>query len=227
MLAYGRMDETADETAGEAAYRRIRSDIVFGRLAPGRKLRLEWLRERYEASIATLRELLNRLASEGFIRAEGQRGFEVTPISAADLRDIAGMRVLLEGHAMELSFAAGDTEWEGRVVGAHHKLARMERRMLAGDRSEPETWKRYDREFHRALISACGSSALLDIHDGIYDRYLRYLMVAVVFRGEPAAQEHGALLEAALRRDATAARAILVTHVDACVDTTLRTGALP
>jgi len=215
-----------DETAGETAYRRIRSDIVFGRLAPGRRLRLERLRQSYGASITTLRELLNRLASEGFVRAEGQRGFEVTPISAADLREVAAMRVLLEGHAIGLSFAAGDMEWEGRVVGVHHKLACMERRMLAGDRSDPESWKRYDREFHHALISACGSDALLDIHGGIYDRYLRYQMIAVVFRGELAAQEHEALLACALRRDAAAARAILVTHVDACVDYTLRTGAL-
>jgi len=222
MLAYARMDETV----GETAYRRIRSDIVFGRLPPGRKLRLERLRENYGTSITTLRELLSRLTSEGFVQAEGQRGFEVTPISAADLQEIAAMRVLLEGHALDLSFAAGDMEWEGRVVGAHHKLTCMERRMLAGDRSDPETWKRYDREFHHALISACGSSALLDIHGGIYDRYLRYQMIAVVFRGDAAAQEHEALLACALRRDASAAKAILVTHVDACVDYTLRTGAL-
>lgn len=222
MLAYGRMDETT----GETAYRRIRGDIVFGRLAPGQKLRLERLRDSYGPSVTTLRELLNRLASEGFVRAEGQRGFEVAPISAADLREVAAMRVLLEGHALELSFAAGDMEWEGRVVGAHHKLTCMERRMLDGDRSDPETWKRYDREFHHALISACGSGALLDIHGGIFDRYLRYQMIAVVFRGELAAREHEALLACALRRDAESAKATLITHVDACVGFTLRTGAL-
>ena len=35
------VDPPLQETAGEAAYRRIREDIVFGRLAPGEKLRLE------------------------------------------------------------------------------------------------------------------------------------------------------------------------------------------
>ena len=42
-------------TIGENAYRRIRSDIVFGRLAPGQKLKLERLRDTYGASISTLR----------------------------------------------------------------------------------------------------------------------------------------------------------------------------
>jgi hypothetical protein len=32
------------ETVGETAYRRIRSDIVFGRLAPGEKLKLDRVR---------------------------------------------------------------------------------------------------------------------------------------------------------------------------------------
>jgi len=32
------------DTAGEKAYRRLRSDIIFGRLAPSQKLRLEGLK---------------------------------------------------------------------------------------------------------------------------------------------------------------------------------------
>ena len=59
------------------------------------------------------------------------------------------MRLLLETYALPLSFAAGDLEWESRVVAAHHKLAFMERRMMAGDQEGTELWKRYDREFHQ------------------------------------------------------------------------------
>ena len=67
------------------------------------------------------------------------------------------MRLLLESHALALSFAAGDVEWEGRVVAAHHKLEATERLLLAGERDATAAWKRYDGEFHQALISACGS----------------------------------------------------------------------
>ena len=114
------------ETAGERAYRRIRADIVFGTLAPGQKLRLDSLKESYGVSISTLRELLNRLTSEGLIVAEGARGFEVSPVSPENFREIANLRQLLECHAMQQSFALGDMEWEGRVVAAHHKLSAME-----------------------------------------------------------------------------------------------------
>src|SRR4029450_11180797 len=107
------------------------------------------MRDVYDTSVSTLREILNRLSSEGLVAAEGARGFEVMPVSPENLRQVASMRVLLEGHALKESFEAGDLEWEGRVVAAHHKLAAMEKQLAAGVRGQAELWKRYDWEFHQ------------------------------------------------------------------------------
>ena len=52
-------------------------------------------------------------------------------------------------------------------------------------------------------------------------------MVAVIFRGEIAAQEHQTLLDCALRRDTASAVAVLTRHVDGCVEHTLAGGTLP
>lgn len=214
------------DTAGESAYWRIRHDIIFGLLPPGSRLRLERLRGPYKASISTLREILFRLSSEGLVIAEGQRGFEVAPVSQQNFREVAAMRELLESHALRESFQRGDVDWEGEVVAAHHKLARMEERMLAGDRADAETWKRYDWEFHHALIAACGSSALLAAHARIFDQYLRYQIIAVIFRGKEAADEHRLLLQHAMNRDHEAAAKVLKRHIGACVEHTLKYGLI-
>ena len=126
-----------------------------------------------------------------------------------------------------MSFAAGDLEWESRVVAAYHKLAHMERRMLAGERDRTEQWKHYDREFHRCLIEACGSQTLLDLYDRVFDHYLRYQIVAVVFRGALAAEEHRLLRDAALARDPAHASEVLTRHVNDCVAHTLSGSLLP
>jgi len=209
--------EVQTPSIADRTYERIRADIIFGRLEPGRRLRLDRLGQEYAASVGTLREILNRLTSERLVVAEGQRGFEVAPVSMAKFEELASLRLLLEQHAIRLAFTAGDVEWEGRVVASHHKLAAMEKMMLAGERDATETWKRYDREFHKALISACGSQTLVDVYTGLFDQYLRYQMVAVVFRGMAAADEHRLLMECALRRDAEGACAILRRHIDDCV----------
>lgn len=213
-------------TVSETAYRRIRSDIVFGRLLPGRKLKLEGLKADYGASVSTLREILNRLHSERLVVAEGQKGFEVAPVSIANLKEIAALRQLLECRALEQSFRAGDMEWEGRVVAAHHRLSRLEDRMARGDRTSTEEWKQYDWQFHQALISACGSKMLIENHAAVFDKYLRYQMIALSYRGTIASEEHARLLECALGRDAASACEVLRRHVAGGVEHALATGTI-
>ena len=213
---------TPPETIGEQVYRRIRSDIIFGALPPGQKLRLEKVSESYGTSISTLRELLNRMCAEGLIVAEGQRGFEVAPVSIQNLRELAQLRILLEHHAMTESFRSGDMEWEGRVVSAHHKLAATERAILSeGD--DPELRKRYDSEFHQALISSCGSRELMQTHAVVFDKYFRY---ALQYRGSATVAQHRALLDCALKRDAEEAKKILTDHINGCVAHALSIGTL-
>lgn len=208
-------------TVGSSTYQRIKNDIIFGALEPGAKLKLNALKERYSASLSTLRENLNRLASEGFVDAPEQRGFFVTPTSRDDLIEIASLRILLECHALRLSIQNGGPDWEGDVVAAHHKLHLMEQRMLSGDHSDKEAWKRYDWEFHLAMIEACNSRNLLALHSIIYDKYLRYQMLVLTYRGEAAVKEHKAMFEAALQRDADKASELLELHVKNGLDHTL------
>ena len=210
------------ETVGEIAYRKIRSDIIFGRLKPEAKLRLEALRKDYNISVTTLREIFNRLTSEGFITAEGQKGFRVASVSERDLRELAELRILIEGYALRGAIANGDLEWEAAIVAAHYRLQVMESRMLAGDTSIREQWKNADWQFHRALISGAGSRVLLDVHASVFDKYLRYQMISLTYRGEIAAREHTALKDAALARDAATAVKILEKHIAGGVEDSVR-----
>lgn len=212
------------DTVGESAYRAIRNDIIFGRLQPSERLRLEILRKRYEVSVTTLREILNRLTSDGFVVAEGQKGFEVAPVSDQDLKEVADLRILLESHALEQSFAQGDLNWEAGVVAAYHKLNVMEKRMMNGDETAREGWKIADWGFHRALIAGCGSSLLIDIHGEVFDKYLRYQMLTLTYRGEVAVGEHKQLLDAALAHDAKTAVAVLRKHLQGGIEHSLKYG---
>jgi DNA-binding GntR family transcriptional regulator len=96
-------------SVADEGYARIRGDIIFGRLKPSQRLRLEVLRQEYVLSVTTLREILseilNRLTSERLVVAEGQRGFEVAPISIENLKELVDLRLLLESHAIDQSFA--------------------------------------------------------------------------------------------------------------------------
>jgi len=213
------MDAITDYTSmgvADAAYSRLRADIVGGELLPGMKLKLDALRERYEVSVNTLRETLSRLTADGLVEAEGQRGFTVVPATLADLIDITETRRLLECHAARLSVEYADLEWESRLVAAYHKLSRAEELVAKeGDRHADEL-ERYNREFHIALISGCNSRWLLHFHRMMYDQSLRYRMLAFRVKDFPRDQsrrEHKQILEAALARDIETLLSVLGIHI--------------
>ncbi|MHA6689700.1 GntR family transcriptional regulator [Devosia sp. A449] len=218
--------QTVEEGVGDLAFRRIRDDIIAGQLPPGRKLKLDTLKSQYGASVSTLREILNRLASENLVMAEGQRGFEVAAATADNLREVADLRLLLESHALRLSLETGDLDWEGRVVAAHHKLSVVEAQLLSGDMDRTAQWVRYDFAFHNALISACGSRTLLDLHASVFDRFIRYHMLAESFRGSAVMDDHKALFELAMQRDIDNSVRKLTSHIKSGVDYVLSTGKI-
>ena len=218
------INDLAAPTVGEATYQRLREDIIACRLAPRQKLKLEALRERYDTGVSTLREILNRLASESLVIAEGQKGFAVAPATRQDLREIADLRLLLESHALRLSLSTGDLDWEGRVVAAQHKLAVVETQLLQGDMDRTLQWVHYDFAFHNALISACGSQTLLALHASVFDRFIRYHLLAATFRGAPVMDDHRALFELAMQREIEPCVIRLASHIKAGVDHVLGSG---
>lgn len=218
------MSGAAAMTAGELLYSRLRQDILFAVLKPNDKLTLEPMSRRYGASVPTIREVLNRLTSEALVVAEGQKGFRVAPVSVKGLQEVAHARLLLEAEALRQSIATGGIEWEAEIIGAHHKLSSFETRMLAGEKVDIPTWKKFDREFHIAVVSACDSDLIIQMHKDVFDKYLRYLALALGFRGKPAVDEHQQILNHALKRDADAAVRVLSSHIQNGVEQAIANG---
>jgi DNA-binding GntR family transcriptional regulator len=192
---------------------KIKTDIITGALKPGKKLKLDTLKVQYLASVSTLRETLNRLASDGFVEAPEQRGFLVRTMSNEDLIELSNLRVLLECAALKASLAFGDEEWEGNLVSAHHKLAMIGKKIIAGEGVPPERQLHYDWEFHFALVRACNSRHMISVFQNIYEKYIGYQLVLRNYRWAKALEEQQMIFEAALARDSEAATELLKSHL--------------
>ena len=205
------------KTLSESAYDALRDDIVRGRLEPESKLRIEELRQSYGTGASPLREALNRLAGEGFVTMEGQRGFRVAPISTKDLADITRLRIMLECEAIRESIRRGDDEWEAGIVGASHRLAKVE----SGEQVFPE-WELRNQEFHEALIAACDSAWLLKFRRTLYEQHKRYRLISILEHdaSRDVRAEHQAIMEAVLERDEKRACVATEAHIMRTVEVT-------
>jgi DNA-binding GntR family transcriptional regulator len=206
--------ELAPRTLVEDAYRRVREDIVDGKYVPGSRLRVEHLKDDYGVGAGTLREALSLLVADALVVTEGQRGFQVAPISLADLEDLTRTRVLLETQALRLSLKQGGDAWEAGVVTAFHLLTKVEDlRKRTGARTKE--WEALNRRFHEALTAASGSRWLTYLLAILYrqgERYRRFVLATNPTRRDVHA-EHTELFEAAMKRDERRAIACATRHI--------------
>src|SRR5690554_5542948 len=85
-------DSSSPSTLTSRVYERLRDDIVLCRLAPGQKLGLDLLRERYQVGMTPLREALYRLSASNLVTLEDRKGFRVAPVSREHLSEVIELR---------------------------------------------------------------------------------------------------------------------------------------
>ena len=200
----------------EDVYQALRSDILFGRRLPSARLPLNDIAEEHGVSLSVVREAVTRLASEDLVEATPQRGFRVRSISLAHLHDLTWVRVEIEGLALRQAIAKGDVTWEANLVAAHHRLAVTP--TFLEDGTPNVQWLEAHAGFHAALTAAAGSPILERVRRQLYDAAELYRMWSSSLpRHPPRAHvddEHRAIFDAALSRDADLATDLLTQHLE-------------
>lgn len=211
-------DEETSEATGtlaSAAYFRLRRDIIAAELPAGSRLHTRQLCQRYQVGLSPIREALSRLSSEGLVRRSDQRGFSVAPLSEADLDDLTRSRCWLNETGLRESIIHGGAAWEEGVVLGFHRLARVPRFLEQGAVRNP-AWEDAHRTFHASLVTGCRSEWLTGFCDLLFDAFERYRNLSP-FSAEARphhVEEHRAITDAAVARDADTACGLLRAHFE-------------
>lgn len=213
-------------TLASTVYDRLRSDILTGKLAPSRKLAIDFLCKQYETGQIPIREALNRLTSDGLVNRRDRRGFHVAPVNAEDLADMVKTRCILESAALRESIAARTPAWEERIVLAYHRMSRAPRSLSNKVYRENPEWEKLHREFHLSLISACGSRWLLAFCAQLADQTYRYCQIGFqrTFPVRNDTEEHRQLMEAVIDGNADKATRLFQKHLRFTAEIILKTG---
>lgn len=203
------MNQNASLT--EETYARIRSDLIACNLMPGERLKTNELSDQLDVSLGAVREALSRLAAEGFVTFERQKGFSAAPVSVEDLRHLYEATFELESVCLRRSIAMGDIEWETEVVAAYHRLKRTPPRSPDHPlRISPAASLAYSR-FREALVSACDNPRLLHLRESVLAQNERYRQICLVLgpKMPDLAAGYDQLVQAAIDRDADRAVTVL------------------
>jgi len=216
------------ETLASAVYDRLLEDILNGTLEPGLKLRLQVLKKQYDVGNSPLREALNRLSENGMVVREENKGFRVAPATEDELKELIRTRCWLEEIALRESIKNGDDAWEESVVLAFHRLSRLSVKDENRAAYITKEWEERHREYHIALLSACGSSILQGYCVQLHEKTLRYRNLATVveYRERHELEEHKSIQDAVLDRDADRAVSLMKGHFEITRDIVLSSGII-
>jgi DNA-binding GntR family transcriptional regulator len=203
---------TAPPTLAEYVDGRLRAAILSGEIAPGEKLRSEHLATAWGVSPTPVREAFQRLAGEGMVVIEPQRGARVAVVDPVEAAELYELRLTLEPRALRSAMAAavgsvGDG-YRAVVTAAHAELG-------APSRTVPEYLAAH-RAFHLAVLSGCTNARLHQLVVRLHDHTQRFQVASIGYqrKGDPVA-EHRALCDAVVAGDADAAVGVLEQHLAA------------
>ena len=150
-----------------------------------------------------MREALSKLAAEGLVLQADQRGFTVAPLAPGALEELTHARCWVNEIGVRQSIAKATGTWEEQLLLSHHRMSQLRRVSTSDPNWRMPEWAQRHAEFHRALVSGCGSRWLVDFCDRLFDvaeRY-RYLARHAGKSRRGVDEEHKAILEAALAHD--------------------------
>ncbi|MBY8974585.1 GntR family transcriptional regulator [Rhodobacteraceae bacterium NNCM2] len=200
-------------------YAALLEAIDCGDYPPGGRLIETELADRFGVSRTPIREVLNRLESQGVAQRDGRRGLTVAKLDYDQLGELYEIRELLEGYAARLAARrASNAE-----IAVLQEMVDADR----GRAADPAALALSNRRFHRQM------------HLASHNRYLNQMLQAmrrslallsgttlgIQGRGDESVAEHQAIVDAIGARDENAAEGAARQHILNAYKARLRMGA--
>lgn len=214
--------------SGRSAVQRVYFHVA-DRLATGELAAGEWLRERTLAesmgiSRTPVREAMNKLAAEGLVRLERNRGAQVVAWTREQIVEIYGLRAATEAFVASLAAQKID---RASLTRLEDNLAEYVE-VIEQDDSTRSRAAELNNEFHALVLDATRNESLIYMVNGVMSlplvrrTFLRYSVEDL----RRSASQHRDLLEALRDRDAEAASMVMHVHIRAAQRASLKSERL-
>lgn len=197
---------------GDVAYERIANAIISGAFRPGEKLTIRNLADLLEISSTPVRDAVKRLLLEGALVLRAPRDIRVPVITRDRYREIAEIRLELEGLAAARAATRRSSE-QLRLL----EINVAENVEAVGARDWPRAIN-LNRQFHFALAEMSGMPTLLSILGGLWLQIGPPISAYYEFGGPSMIDHHHDVLEAVRGGHSDEARKHIVCDIASSID---------
>lgn len=188
-------------------YQEIKNKIITGKLVQGRSINEKELSEFYKVSRTPIREALNILEMEEWIKSVPRKGFVVSDMTFSNIKDLFQIRYELEPLFLKMAYNFFEKE----------ELLEFKNRTLSLMKKEDcEALRILDDEFHNYLIESTYNNFAIKTMESINEhvRRTRYLTFEDKRETLESAEEHLNIIESLLEKNLEKADKYLRNHID-------------
>ncbi|MBI5966145.1 MAG: GntR family transcriptional regulator [Chloroflexi bacterium] len=196
-------------------YDALHRQIIAGKYGPGDWLRQEDIATQMGVSMTPVREALDLLVASGLAERVPYRGVRVREMSAKDVADAYGLRLILEAI---IAREAALHITPGQISKLEKIMDEMKKRVKLHEMPQE---RQLSREFHTSIAEASGNDLLVKLYAVVANAFPDWLLYEALFRkpelltGSVAQtyEEHTAIMEALVNGDADSAVQKSLEHV--------------
>lgn len=190
----------------------LQRKIVRREFAPGEKLNISLLAEEFGVSLTPVKEALTELTLKGLVEIVPRRGTFVSQISAKDIAELFGLRLLFEHYAAERGI--------NRVTPAQlqemRDLVGKSGQYVDGDAyTNYEDFMTLDEQFHLLIVSLAGNDRLLSFYKdlNVHLQIARIYYMKQMKRAIEVHKDHKAILKCCENKNLAALKKEITTHI--------------
>jgi DNA-binding GntR family transcriptional regulator len=210
------------KSISDQIYEFLKENILLGKIAPGERIIESRIAEDLKTSRTPVREAFQRLVQDGLVERVTQGGVRVSVITPRMIKEVFGIRGVLEVYAVEL--VCDNIEVE--TIIKLKELAQQARKLLSSpEANDPDglitLWK-INTSFHETIYRASGSEHLLKLVSQLNSLVRRFRFLSMRKTRIRAWDQHELIIKYLEDKDKAMLGELMKAHIEEAASDTLK-----
>ncbi len=196
-------------TKKEQIYKDLKKKLLESKIKSYDVLKEEELAAKYKISRTPIREALQLLDKEGFLKKVKKVGYMLCPLSKKDLNEIIGIRSILESYAAYLA----TINYEKSVIDKLNKINEKAYQTILNN--DFESFFKINSDFHETIYNASGNQRLILLIKNLNENFIRYRVMLLKVKKMPeiSYNDHLEMIDAMESRNADKVEKLVKEHI--------------
>ena len=198
------------ELLSQKVYRVLKTEIVKGFLEPGTKLFEDKIATQMGVSRTPVREAMQKLVAEGFVKTTPNQTMIVTEVSLEDIKEVLQIRGVLEGLAARITAKKINKQ---EIEELEKTIAQMNIYVVKEDLT---SYCQVDDEFHDRILNICGNRWVVNLRENLGNFIYRFRIksLSVPGRLKCSLEEHQKIMESLQKHNSIEAERLSQLHME-------------